>query len=71
MKSNNKKFKKLRELRKKKGYTCKNMGEMLNLCPTHYWQIENGKRGLYYAMAKKIANIFNLTPDEIFYDEVN
>lgn len=73
MKQNNEniKIEKLEKLRKEKGYTCKQMGEMLHLCTAFYWQIENGQRGLYYSTAKKIANIFNLKPDELFYDEIN
>lgn len=62
-------MKKLKELRKSMGYTCAQMGEMLGMCTAFYWQIENKKRGLYYNTAKKIAKIFNLKPDDLFYDE--
>ena len=60
---------KLKTLRKSKGYTCSQMAELLNVCTAFYWQIENNKRGLYYNMAKKIAAIFNLKPDDLFFDE--
>ena len=43
------------------------MAEILNISTTYYWQIENGKRNLYYKTAISIAKIFNLKPDDIFY----
>lgn len=48
-----KKYPKLYELRTKNNYSCKDMAKKLNMCTAFYWQIENGKRGLYYPMAKK------------------
>ena len=60
---------KLREYRNEKGYTYLDMSKLLNISKPFYWQIENGKRRLTYDMAKKIASIFNVKPDEIFYDE--
>lgn len=65
------KYKKLRELREQLNYSCKDMGSMLNICVSYYWQIESGTRNLYYEQAKQIAKIFNLKPDDIFYDDVN
>ena len=64
------KLEKLIKLRKEKNYTCSQMSKMLGICTAFYWQIENGKRGLYYLTAKKIAKIFNMKPDEIFYDDI-
>ena len=60
---------KLKELRKKNGYTHQQMGDMLNISKIYYWQLENNKRRLYYEMAVKIAAIFNEKPDNIFYEE--
>lgn len=60
---------KLKDLRKSKGYTCSQMADMLGICTAFYWQIENKQRGLYYFMAKQIAAIFGLKPDDLFYDE--
>ena len=60
---------KLRELRKSNGLTCAQMAEKLDMCTAFYWQIENKKRGLYYSTAKKIAAIFNMKPDDLFYEE--
>ncbi len=58
---------KLKVLREKNNYTVKDMADMLNISPAHYCLIENKKRNLYYDMAIKISNIFNLKPDDIFY----
>jgi len=54
-------------LRKKNHYTCQYMSERLHISKPFYWQIENGKRRLSYSMAVKIAAVFNMKPDEIFY----
>ena len=59
----------LKELRKAEGLTCAQMAEKLGMCTAFYWQIENKKRGLYYKMAKKIAAVFKMKPDEIFFEE--
>lgn len=60
---------KLKELRKLYNLTIKQMAEMLNISTTYYWQIENGKRNLYYTTAIKIAEIFGLKPDDIFFQK--
>lgn len=62
---------KLKELRKSKGYTLQQMGDMLNISKIYYWQLENNKRRLYYEMAVKIAQIFNKKPDAIFTKELS
>ena len=62
-------FWKLRELRIKKRYTTRDMSEMLNISKPFYCQIENQKRRLSYDMAVKIASIFNVRPDTIFYKD--
>ena len=47
-------MKKLKDLRKKMGFTCAQMAEKLNMCTAYYWQIENNQRGLYYQTAKRL-----------------
>lgn len=69
MKNTLKKIEKLQLIRNNKNISYKNMAEMLGVSKTYYWQIENGKRRLTYEFAKKIASIFNLKPDDIFYKE--
>ena len=59
----------LRELREKKGLSYLDMAEILGISKAFYWQIEHKNRRLYYDMAKKIAAIFDLKPDDIFYEE--
>ena len=60
----------LQKYRTKYNYSCQVMADKLNISKSFYWQIENGKRRLSYETAVKIAKIFNMKPDEIFYDEI-
>ncbi len=69
MKNTLKKIEKLQLIRNNKNISYKNMAEMLGVSKTYYWQIENGKRRITYEFAKRIASIFNLKPDDIFYEE--
>ena len=61
----------LKELRENKGLSYLDMAEMLGISKAYYWQIEHKNRRLYYEMAKDIAEIFGLKPDDIFFDEKN
>lgn len=58
---------KLKELRKQYNYTVVEMANKVGISPAHYCLIENKKRNMYYNMAIKIAKVFNLKPDELFY----
>ena len=60
---------KLKKLRKKKGITQKQIAEKLDITVSFYSQIENKKKKLYYDTAIKIADIFNMHPDDIFYSK--
>jgi len=62
-------YQKLKELRKKKKYTTLDMSEKLGISKPFYCQIENGTRRLSYDMAIRIANVFNVKPDTIFYND--
>lgn len=64
-----KKNKKLEQLRLENGYTYQQMADFIGVCKSYYWQLEHQNRRLYYDIAKKIAAIFKLKPDDIFYDE--
>lgn len=65
-------YQKLKELRRKKKYTTAIMAEKLEISKPFYCQLENQKRRLSYDMAIKIADIFGVRPDSIFYhDHVN
>ena len=61
-------YTKLKINREKAGYSYEKMAEILGISKCFYWQIEHKKRRLYYDMAKKIANIFKLKPDDLFYE---
>lgn len=60
---------KLKKIRKEKDISMQEMADILKISKTFYWQLENRKRRLAYDMAVKIANIFSLKPDEIFYED--
>lgn len=60
----------LKKIRKKTKLSCLDMSNLLNISKTYYWQLENKKRRLDYELAVKIASIFNLKPDDIFYEEI-
>jgi putative transcriptional regulator len=60
---------KLKEYRKKYNYSCQDMANLLNISKSFYWQIENDKRRLSYHTALKISKVFEVKPDDIFYDE--
>lgn len=62
-------LKKLNELRLEKGMTYQQVADLVGISKEHYWFIENGKRGLSYEMAIKISEVFNKTPDDIFFDK--
>jgi len=62
-------FTKLKEKRYAKKYTNKIMAEKLGISKAFYCQIENGSRKLSYEMAVRIADIFNVKPDCLFYND--
>ena len=62
---------KLQQYRLKYHYSCQDMADKLNISKSFYWQIENRKRRLSYEIALKIANIFKVKPDILFYEEYN
>ena len=60
---------KLKKIRIKNGFTFYDMAIKLGISKPFYWQIENGKRNLSFKMAIKIASLFIMKPDDIFYNE--
>lgn len=61
-------YKKLTKLRELNHYSYADMADKLNISKCFYWQLEHKKRRLYYEMAVKIAMIFKMKPDDIFYE---
>ena len=53
---------------KEKKYTYEYIANALGYSKPFIWQIINNKRGLSYKNALLIAYIFNMKPDELFYD---
>lgn len=59
----------LKKIRLKNNYTSKDIADILGISKPFYSQIENGRRRLSYDMAVRIASIFKMKPDEIFYED--
>ncbi len=57
---------KLRKIRKRNDITIYDMASYLNITPSFYSQIENGKRRLFYDTAIRIACFFGVMPSELF-----
>ena len=60
---------KLKEIRKSCNYTSDYMAKELKISKAFYSQIENGKRRLLYETAIRIASVFNVKPDYLFYND--
>jgi putative transcriptional regulator len=59
----------LKQYREVYNYSFKEMADLLGISKTYYWQLENNKRRISYDMSIKIAMIFNLRPDDVFYND--
>ncbi len=64
---NDKILTKLKKLRMDKHYTYQKMADILAMSKSQYYKIETGERKLYYDTAIKIAKVFDLKPDDIFF----
>jgi putative transcriptional regulator len=60
---------KLKKIRIEQGLTSERVSQLLKISKPFYSQIENGRRRLSYDMAVRIARIFNMKPDELFYND--
>lgn len=61
---------KLKKIRLEKGYTLEKVAISIGVSIPYYSMIENEKRRVSYELAVKIANFFNMKPDDIFLDSV-
>lgn len=59
---------KLKNIRERNNLTASEVAEKVGITKGYYSMIENGKRGLSYPIAVKIADVFGKKPDEIFFD---
>ncbi|MGZ9782496.1 helix-turn-helix domain-containing protein [Bacillus pseudomycoides] len=62
------KLEKLKEIREVHKMSLQNVADLIGVSKPYYWQIENGKRRLTYDLAVRISGVFNLTPDDIFFE---
>lgn len=58
----------LKLIREQNKMTIQDVAEKAGISKSYYSMIENGKRGLSYQLAVKIAHVFRKKPDEIFFD---
>lgn len=59
---------KLKQIRKEKGYTVKEIAENLRISEVYYYKIEAKTRNPSMKLAKKIENLFNVKMEELFSD---
>lgn len=60
---------KIRKLRKQRKLSIYDMANYLDITAAYYSQLENKKRRLFYDTAIKLAAIFEMEPDELFYPD--
>lgn len=56
----------LKQIREENQMTIQEIANEIGISKGYYSMIENGKRGLSYNLAVKIAQVFNMKPDDIF-----
>lgn len=61
---------KFRCMRKERGLNLDTIAKKLNVSKAYLSMIETGKRSLDYKMAISMANIFDVKPDDIFFDDI-
>ena len=62
-------YDKLKSIRYKNNMTTKQVADAVGISKAFYCQLENRKRRLSYETALKIASVFGVKPDDLFYDE--
>ena len=61
---------KFRVLRKEKGLNLEDIAKKLKVSKAYLSMIETGKRSLDYEMAIQMARIFDVKPDDVFFEDV-
>lgn len=59
----------LKKKRKAMGFTIQDIAGKLSISTSYYWQLENKRKRLFYDMAVRIATLFNMKPDSLFYEK--
>ncbi len=67
---NNARLTKFRIMRKEKGMNLEDVANRLHVSKAYISMIETGKRSLDYEMAIQMAKIFDIRPDELFFEDV-
>ena len=62
-------YDKLKSIRYKNNMTTKQVADAVGISKAFYCQLENRKRRLSYETAVKIAGVFGLKPDNLFYED--
>lgn len=62
-------YNKLKELRLQKNMSYSEMAAVFDISKSYYWHIEHSSRKLSYPLSVKIAKYFNMTPDELFFED--
>ena len=57
----------LRELRRRKGLSQKELGELARVSPGTVYRLENGLRGAYPGTVRKLATALEVAPEELLY----
>ena len=65
----NPKLTKLRSERQKKEWSTHYVAKLLGMSQSMYSYLEIGTERLSYKVAVDIAELFNTTPDDLFYDD--
>ena len=60
-------YTKLKELREKRGFTQEGMGQVLGITKDYVNMLENGRRNPSFSLAKRIADLYEVTVDELFF----
>ena len=59
----------LKTIRKEKKIKMREIASKMGVSVSYYWQLEKGKKRLFYDRAIQIATIFNMKPDDLFYTD--
>lgn len=57
----------LKKIRKENKIKMKDIAGQMGVSISYYWQLEKGRKRLFYDRAIQIASIFNMKPDDLFY----
>lgn len=60
------KSKNLKDLRRSKGLTQKQVSEKIDVTPEYMYMLENGKRNPSDTLKKKLSNLYDVSISEIF-----